>query len=90
MSTKKIACFFEAFRQQGLFIKHCESKESRVAATQKSYDQGARNRDALAELVANGAGIAEAGRTLGFSETTAFKHWSRIKRDLMDNGWCGL
>jgi len=53
-----------------------------MAATAASSAQGQRNRDTLAELVADGKGIAEAGRAMGISETTAFKHWTAIKAGL--------
>jgi len=77
--------WLRCFIHKGI-MTHSESLQGwiEMGATQKSIDKGRSNRDALAEIVANGASVSEAGRALGISETTAFKHWKRIKADL---GW---
>lgn len=53
-----------------------------MAATASSSAQGQRNRETLAELVANGMSVAGAARAMGISQTTAFKHWAAIKQGL--------
>jgi DNA-binding CsgD family transcriptional regulator len=53
-----------------------------MAATATASVKGRNNREKLAELVADGMTVAEAARSMGVSQTTAFKHWTAIKQGL--------
>ena len=53
-----------------------------MACTDRALVQGIEQRDKLAELIANGMGIVEAGQSLGIARSPTKRHWAKIKADL--------
>lgn len=55
-----------------------------TAGLRRKVDAAARKRDRMAELIADGATITEAGAAVGVGQAQAFKLWRQVKDAL---GW---